>query len=116
TVRLVPALPVAFLLFLQWSAVAFPQGERGPWGRATTVTAGVLTGAFLFLLAIPASLIGWQKNLGYLHVWHTRVVSNERVGPNANFNIHSFRNQSLANAVYLWSKSTARTTASDSPA
>jgi hypothetical protein len=35
-------------------------------------------------------------------------VTNDRVGPNENFNIHSFRNQSLANGVYLWSKATAR--------
>ena len=26
----------------------------------------------------------------------------------ANFNIHSYRNQSLANAVYLWDKATAQ--------
>ncbi|MFI5459291.1 MAG: glycosyltransferase family 87 protein [Isosphaerales bacterium] len=112
-VKLVPSLPVVFLLFQQWSAVAFSAGVRRPWGRATSLTAGVLTGAFLFLLAIPASLIGWQANLAYLHVWHTRVVSNDRIGPNANFNIHSVRNQSLANAVYLLMKSTARTTPSD---
>jgi hypothetical protein len=79
-----------------------------------TLTAGVLTGVFLFLLAIPASLIGWHKNIHYLTVWHDRIVANERVGPNANFNIHSFRNQSLANAVYLWTKATRRTSAQDS--
>jgi hypothetical protein len=115
-VKLVPTLPVVFLVFLQWSAVAFPHGARRSWARATTLTVGVMTGAFLFLLVIPASLIGWQKNLSYLHVWHTRIVSNEKVGRNANFNIHSFRNQSLANSVYLWMKSTARTTAFDSQA
>ena len=65
-VKLVPSLPVVFLLFQQWTAVAFSPGGRRPWARATTLTAGVLTGAFLFLLAIPASLIGWQENLAYL--------------------------------------------------
>jgi len=108
-VKLVPSLPVVFLLFQQWSAVAFSPGGRRPWRRATTLSAGVLTGVFLFLLAIPACLIGWQENLAYLHLWQTRVVSNDRVGPTANFNIHSVRNQSLANAVYLLTRSTART-------
>lgn len=32
-------------------------------------------------------------------------MTNERVGPEASFNVHSYRNQSLANGVYLWSKS-----------
>jgi hypothetical protein len=112
-VKLVPSFPVVFLLFQQWSAVAFPHGGLRSWGRATALTAGVLAGGLLFLLVIPASLLGWEKNLGYLNLWHTRVVSNERVGPNANFNIHSVRNQSLANAVYLWSQSTARWAGSD---
>ena len=67
---------------------------------------GVLAGAFLFLLVIPSSMIGWHKNLHYLDVWQKQVVTNERVGLKASFNIHSFRNQSLANAMYLWSKST----------
>jgi hypothetical protein len=71
----------------------------------------VISGVVLFLLVIPASLVGWQKNLGYLQTWRARVVTNDRVGPNANFNIHSFRNQSLANAVYLWNKATAGTPA-----
>jgi hypothetical protein len=106
SVKLVPALPVAFLLFQQWSAVALGTLGRRAWRRALSLTAGVLAGAFLFVLAIPASVIGWQQNLGYLHLWGTRVVSNERVGRTTNFNIHSERNQSLANAVYLLAKST----------
>src|SRR5262249_9486345 len=67
----------------------------------------------LFLLVIPASLVGWQKNLDYLRIWQARIVTNDRVGPNANFNIHSFRNQSLANSVYLWRKATAPATVLD---
>jgi hypothetical protein len=113
-IKLVPSLPVGFLVFQQWSAVVFRSGGRRPLGRATTLTAGVLTGGFLFLLAIPASLLGWEKNLAFLRLWHERIVTNERVGPDANFNIHSFRNQSLANAVYLWGRSTARTGTSGS--
>ena len=57
------------------------------------------------MLLIPASIIGWHKNIHYLDVWQKQVVTNERVGPTASFNVHSYRNQSLANGVYLWSKS-----------
>ena len=106
-IKLVPSLPVVFLLIQRWSAVAKPHSEPRPWAQATTLTAGVFTGVLLFVLAIPASLIGWCANLGYLDDWRARIVTNERVGPDANFNIHSYRNQSLANAVYLWDKATA---------
>jgi hypothetical protein len=100
-VKLVPALPVAFLLFQRWYAATKPGSGPRPWVRAASLTAGVSAGVLLFLLAIPASVIGWRANLAHLHQWYKRVVANERVGPDANFNIHSYRNQSLANAVYL---------------
>jgi hypothetical protein len=112
-IKLVPALPVMFLVFLHWSTVALPRGGNRPLGQATALTAGVCAGVLLFLLVIPASLVGWQKNLGYLRIWQERIVTNDRVSHNANFNIHSFRNQSLANAVYLWRKATAPETVLD---
>jgi hypothetical protein len=104
SVKLVPSLPVVFLLFQQWAAVVVPGTRVRPWGRAIGSTAGVSAGAVLFLLLIPASIIGWQKNIQSLDVWQKQVVMNERVGPTASFNVHSYRNQSMANAVYLWSK------------
>jgi hypothetical protein len=55
--------------------------------------------------------VGWRKNLEYLRIWHDRVVANSCVGASSNYNIHSVRNQSLANGVYLW-----RLAASDTPA
>jgi Glycosyltransferase family 87 len=115
-IKLVPALPVLFLVFQRWSAVVLARRGGRPGRSASTLTAGVLAGASLFLLAIPASLVGWSKNLDYLHVWYNRVVVNERVGPNANFNIHSYRNQSLANAYYLWSRATGHQVTRDSRA
>jgi hypothetical protein len=107
SVKLVPALPVVFLVFQQWSRVVFGRSAPRPWGQAVTLTVGVSTGVFLFLLAIPASVIGWHENLGYLRLWQSRVVSNDRVGGTANFNIHSDRNQSLANAAYMLAKSSS---------
>ena len=59
-IKLVPSLPVMCLLFQRWSAVALPHFRRRPWAQATTLTAGVLTGVLLFLLVIPASLVGWR--------------------------------------------------------
>jgi hypothetical protein len=105
-VKLVPSLPVAFLLCQRWSAVVKPRTGPRPWAQATALTAGLSAGFLLFVLAIPAYLVGWRANLDYLSEWHARVVTNERVGADKNFNIHSYRNQSLANAVYLWDKST----------
>ena len=86
----------------------FPHRRARPWGQATGATAGVLAGAVLFLLVIPGCVLGWKKNLHYLEVWQKQVVSNERVGPQSNFNIHSYRNQSLANAVFLLSEAAGR--------
>jgi hypothetical protein len=103
-IKLVPALPVLLLVLQRWSAAISARLGGRPVRQASTMTAGIVAGAFLFLLAMPASLVGWSKNLHYLNVWYNRIVVNERVGPNANFNIHSFRNQSLANAWYLWNR------------
>jgi Glycosyltransferase family 87 len=114
-VKLVPSLPVVFLLFQRWSAVSKPGTRQRSWSQAGTLTVGVLAGVFLFLVAIPASMIGWRANLNYLHQWGARVVTNERVGQDSNFNIHSYRNQSLANAVYLWDKATAGADAQANP-
>jgi hypothetical protein len=113
-IKLVPALPVAFLLLNRWLAVAKPDAHKRPWAQAAGLTSGVLTGVLLYSLAIPASLIGWHSNLDHLSRWREQVVMNERVGPNANFNIHSFRNQSLANAIYLCHKAAIHGLATDS--
>lgn len=114
-IKLVPSLPTAFLLLQRWSAVAKPRTEQRPWVQATALTAGLSAGALLFVLAVPASLIGWHANLDYLAHWHERIVTNERVGADSNFNIHSYRNQSLANAAYLWDKSITASSGPGSP-
>jgi hypothetical protein len=108
-IKLVPILPVVCLMFQRWSAAAQPESKRGPraWTQATTLTAGVMTGVLLFLLVIPASLLGWRANLNYLADWRARIVTNDRVGADSNFNIHSYRNQSLANAIYRWNTAAA---------
>lgn len=100
--KLIPALPVGFLLGQLW--IAAVRSGRRPEGafRAGAVTTGVLLGAFLFLFAIPAAVVGWRKNLDYLHTWTVEVVANNQVGRRSNFDLHSPRNQSLDNAVHQW--------------
>ena len=103
-IKLIPSLPVGCLLLQSWSTAAKKRSQRRSWIQAATLTGGVLTGGFLFMFAVPSLLIGWRSNLDYLDQWRTRIVTNEHVGPISKLNIHSYRNQSLANAVYLWDK------------
>ena len=100
-IKLVPSLPVGFLVAQLWVSAISPRRGGAARGRALAVTAGVLVGAFLFLFAIPSGFLGWNKNLGYLRTWTTQIAANENVGRRSNFDIHSPRNQSLSNAVYL---------------
>ncbi len=100
-VKLVPLLPVGFLLLQLAAGAIGPRRGRRSTTRATAVTAGVLVGALLYILAIPSACIGWRKNLDHLHTWVVRVAMNERVGRAAKFDIHALRNQSLPNAAHL---------------
>jgi hypothetical protein len=100
--KLVPILPVGFLLGQIWIALLAPGERRTRAIRAGAVTAGVVLGGLLFLIVIPAAIVGWQKNLDYLHTWTVQIASNQLVGRRSNFDIHSPRNQSLTNAVFLW--------------
>jgi hypothetical protein len=100
--KLIPILPVGFLLGQLW-IVAVRSGPRREGAvRAGAVTTGVLLGVLLSLFAIPAAVVGWRKNLDYLHTWTVQVAANKQVGWRSNFDIHSPRNQSLANAVHQW--------------
>jgi hypothetical protein len=110
SIKLVPALPVVFLLFQQWAGVVFPDQRRRPLGRAVASSLGVVVGASLFLFAVPASIIGWDKNIHCLDVWQKQVVHNDRIGPQRNFNLHSYRNQSMANGIFLLSSSIVQVT------
>jgi hypothetical protein len=57
-------------------------------------------GVVLFFMLVPTMTIGWKDNLRHLETWYERVATNEQVGPAQQFNVHSVRNQGLANAVY----------------
>jgi hypothetical protein len=63
--------------------------------------AGVLAGGILFVLLIPAGLLGWQANLKHLHTWYERVAAkadHDRTDQFAGAG-STVRNQSLTNAV-----------------
>jgi hypothetical protein len=105
-VKLVPALPVGFLLMQLWAGALVPApateaGRRARRaGRAAAVTAGLGAGGLLFLLALPAACVGWGQNLRYLSTWANKVVTNADVGQRAGFHFDSVSNQSLGNAAH----------------
>ncbi len=96
--KLTPALPVGCLLL----ALAIAGYARLKMRDAVfPVAAGVLAGGVLFILLIPAGLIGWQANLRHLRTWTTRVApkaDHDRTDQFAGAG-STVRNQSLTNAV-----------------
>jgi hypothetical protein len=104
-VKLVPLLPVGFLLLQLAAGAIGPRRGRPATIRATAVATGVLVGGLLYILVIPSACIGWRQNLDHLHTWVVRVAMNEKVGRAAKFDIHALRNQSLPNAVHLLTRS-----------
>ena len=112
--KLVPLLPVAMVVFVElvvwWHArregdsPIFDNSKIGtvPAQRLAATTAGVSAGLVLFVLLLPAALVGWRANLQHLATWSKSTFSkaidgdvDERSGNN-----HVARNQSLQNAVY----------------
>jgi hypothetical protein len=102
--KLTPALPVGCLLCLLavrgWCRHEADAGMS--WRQAWTATLGVVAGCVLFLLLVPAALIGWSANLGHLDTWYHDVVANVNDVRAVDFghDVASIRNQSLMNAVY----------------
>jgi len=98
--KVTPALPVCVLLVRLLSDARQQGWSLQPWKRFINVAAGVVVGMALFFVLVPTMAIGWKDNLRHLETWYERVATNEQVGPAQQFNVHSVRNQSLANAVY----------------
>lgn len=108
TLKIVPILPVAFLLFMQlWAAFGKPLPGYPSPRRARRQLAGsalgVVLGLVLFFLLVPAGLIGWKANLQHLDTWSRLVLfqgDNAERGQLTGLEEHTVRNQSLGNAVY----------------
>ena len=96
-VKLIPALPVGFLCWQAWVAVA--RRREGP-GRASALAFGVVAGGVLFLVAAPSVVLGWDANARHLRTWARKVVTNADPGRESKFHIDSPTNQSLSNAAH----------------
>jgi hypothetical protein len=109
TIKLTPILPAGVLalalLARAWRnrhsyAEALAEGlSRGPMHRAAATIAGGMAGIALFGIAIPSGAVGHAANVAHLRTWAKRVIANEEVGVDNDFNVRSRRNQSLTNAV-----------------
>jgi hypothetical protein len=109
TIKLTPLLPVGFLALIllatAWRrrgsyATSLAEGlARGPLHRAFATLTGQIAGLIVFVFLLPGSLLGHRENLAHLATWVSRVVANDEVGIDNDFNARSKRNQSLTNAV-----------------
>jgi hypothetical protein len=96
--KIIPIVPVGFFFFAQF--ISF---YRHQWSKRFLVSlGGMAVGLLLFVLLIPAALIGWNDNLRHLNTWADFMLYKADDGgtdPRSG-NSHSLRNQSLQNAVY----------------
>lgn len=102
--KLTPALPVGCVVIVLFVAAArFGRDVTDShWQRALNSNTGFVAGSILFFLLIPASLVGWDKNLACLRTWHEKVVTKVNDVRSDDFaeKVDSPRNQSLTNAVF----------------
>ena len=108
TIKIIPILPVAFVLFIQLAGFLQQRWRRQPLAaelgrQLAAAMSGVGLGLVLFFLLLPAALIGWNANLRHLDTWEHLVLSNagqSTTTPGFERDTHSVRNQCLGNALY----------------
>ncbi len=98
-IKLTPVIPVALLALIGLRRGPARHPESATGGHGLAIGAGVALGLALFLLLLPAALLGWSKNVAHLGTWARRIEASAQVG--VDNNKYSFRNQSLANAVEM---------------
>jgi hypothetical protein len=115
--KLTPLLPVGCLV-LAFAIAAWRRRPRStaPEELPTRTRSGpiwaglgVLAGGILFVVLLPASLLGWQANLKHLCNWYERVATkadHDRTDQFAGAG-STIRNQSLTNAVQRFGNWTA---------
>jgi hypothetical protein len=97
-----PVVPVAFVLGVQ-AVSAWCAADRVPRiARSVASAAGMALGLALFLLVVPAAIVGWDANVRHLGTWWTTVASQEEGALNQDYagDNTTERNQSLTNAVH----------------
>ena len=97
-IKLTPALPVVVAVVTH----AISDWRRGAQLRAVAGGMGLAAGCALFVLAIPALLVGWQTNLDHLRNWSNSIATMAvEVDPGSSIETpYTVRNQSLSNAAY----------------
>jgi hypothetical protein len=99
SIKLTPLLPVALLSLVGLRAKGAGDGRGGLPSYGLALGAGVAVGLALFVLVLPAALLGWNRNLVHLQTWVGRVQASAKVG--VDDNKYTFRNQSFANAIEM---------------
>lgn len=99
-IKVIPALPVAFLCVQLALAAALNRRKRVPARRAAGTAIGAAFGLLLYLLVIPGMIIGPAANAKHFQSWVSGVLLNEEGKSDEDFSVHTKRNQSLTNAVY----------------
>lgn len=97
--KILPTLSAGSILIATVAPVLRTR-DRDVVHRAIKSVVGFLVGCLLFLLIVPALLIGWQNNLDGIRYFLEHVVLNPNFARDWGFDIHSIRNQSLAGAVW----------------
>ena len=100
--KVTPLLPVTFALAQQATSAWYSPGSVSRLIRPNASLAGVSVGLLLFLLFIPASVIGWEANLEHLRTWVRTVANQEESALKADYagDNTTERNQSLTNAIH----------------
>lgn len=99
-VKLIPALPAAVLLWQSLARASRPDSGPGDRLRAAALAGGLVVGGGLFLVLIPAGVLGWRANVRHLETWARRVAMNADPGQTSRFDVESPTNQSFTRAGF----------------
>lgn len=99
--KITPVLPVAITGFQQLTSACYARA-RAAWARAGAFWLGTAGGLAVFLLLLPAALVGWQANLHHLGTWWNEVAIRAESTSADDFagDSTTVRNQSLTNAAH----------------
>ncbi len=101
TLKITPVVP-ACVVAVQQMLIAWRQRSRDTQTTALSANAGFALGMVLWLLIVPAAVLGWQSNLAHLGTWWRVVAARAEDTNEDDFagDSTTVRNQSLANAAY----------------